>query len=424
MEKGGQKLKKDLQYYKFCAYGFLKNLRFFEPFLILFFLDSGLSFLQIGFLYSIREIARNLLEIPAGILADSLGRKRTMMSSFLMYIASFVVFYFAPDYLIFTVAMILYALGDAFRTGTHKAMIFDYLKINNWADKKVHYYGHTRSWSQIGSAVSSLLAGGFLFFLGSYRIIFLFSIIPYFLDLILISTYPNALDGLAKSFDKSKVSENFKRVLFDFINSFRRKTVLKAISSLSVHTGYYRALKDYLQPVLQTLALSLPLFLAYTDKQRTALTVAVVYFIIYMLTSFSSRKAGSFAQRFKFLSRPLNITLIIGFSLGIITGFMYENQWIVFSCVFYIGIYLVENLRKPIGISYVADVVNKDILATALSAESQAHTLVAALLAPIFGFIADSFGLGYSLIIVSCGLLVFLPLYLLRKKTENKLFVS
>ncbi len=29
---------KDLQFYKFCAYGFLKNLRFFEPFLMLFFL--------------------------------------------------------------------------------------------------------------------------------------------------------------------------------------------------------------------------------------------------------------------------------------------------------------------------------------------------------------------------------------------------
>ncbi len=51
---------KDRQYYKFCFYGFLKNLRFFEAFLLLFFLESGLTFLQIGWLYAVREISRNL----------------------------------------------------------------------------------------------------------------------------------------------------------------------------------------------------------------------------------------------------------------------------------------------------------------------------------------------------------------------------
>ena len=416
MKTGQTKIIKDLQYYKFCAYGFLKNLRLFEPFLVLFFLDSGLSFLQIGFLYSAREIARNILEIPAGILADSLGRKRTMMTSFVMYIVSFVVFYFSGTYFIFFIAMILYALGDAFRTGTHKAMIFDYLKLNNRSDQKVHYYGHTRSWSQIGSAISSLLAGGFIFYTGNYRFIFLFSIVPYVLDLILISSYPKALDGISQEFDKRKIKENFKRVFLDFINSFKKMKVLRAVANLSVHTGYYRALKDYLQPVLQTLALSLPLFLAYNDEQRTALVVAVVYFVIYMLTSFSSRNAGRFAQQFQFLAKPLNITLFVGLVFGLLSGLMFENQWIILSSVFFIGIYLIENLRKPIGISYVADAVNKDILATTLSAESQAHTLVAAILAPIFGFVADSFGLGYSLIVISAFIIFLYPILMLRNK--------
>lgn len=413
------KITKDLQYYKFCAYGFLKNLRLFEPFLILFFLDSGLTFLQIGVLYSIREIARNILEIPAGILADSLGRKRTMISSFVMYIFSFVAFYLGEVYVAFITAMLLYALGDAFRTGTHKAMIFDYLKMNNRSDQKVHYYGHTRSWSQIGSAVSSLIAGAFIFFTGNYHLIFLFSIIPYILDLILISSYPRELDGLSQAFDKKKITENFKRVFFDFINSFRKKEVLKAVANLSVHTGFYRALKDYLQPVLQTLALSLPLFLAYNDEQRTALVVAVVYFVVYMLTSFSSRNAGRFAQQFKFLSKPLNITLLVGLIFGLLSGLLYENQWVLFSSVFFIGIYLVENLRKPIGISYVADTVNKDILATVLSAESQAHTLVAAILAPVFGYIADTLGLGYSMIIISVFLFALYPFIALRNSKQD-----
>jgi hypothetical protein len=87
--------------------------------------------------------------------------------------------------------------------------------------------------------------------------------------------------------------------------------------------------------------------------------------------------------------------------------------------VFFIGIYLIENLRKPIGISYVADTVNKDILATVLSAESQAHTLVAAILAPVFGFIADTLGLGYSMIIISAFLFVLYPFFALRKANRR-----
>ena len=39
---------KDKQYFKFCLYGFLKNLRFFEPFLIIFFLQNELTYLEIG----------------------------------------------------------------------------------------------------------------------------------------------------------------------------------------------------------------------------------------------------------------------------------------------------------------------------------------------------------------------------------------
>ena len=65
---------KDLMYYKFCLYGFLKNLRFFDPFLVLFFREMGLSFLEIGALFSIREICTNFLEIPTGVVADAYAR--------------------------------------------------------------------------------------------------------------------------------------------------------------------------------------------------------------------------------------------------------------------------------------------------------------------------------------------------------------
>lgn len=411
--------KKDIQYYKFCLYGFLKNLRFFEPFIILFFLENNLTFLQIGILYSIREITRNIFEIPAGIISDSLGRKKTMITSFGLYIVSFVTYYFAQTYAGFILAMIIYSFGDAFRTGTHKAMIFDYLKMKNWEDQKVYYYGHTRSWSQFGSAISALVAGFLVFFSGSYRLIFIYSAFPYILDLILIASYPKALNGQIAGLDKQKIGKRFKVVTSDFFSTLFNRKSLKSIANLSMFTGYYKAVKDYLQPVLQSLAVSIPILMILEEKQRTAIIIGVIYFFIYLLTSFSSRKSGVFSARYRYIFIPLNITLIIGFTFGLISGIFYEYELLIIAVIAYIIIYLIENLRKPIGISYITENIDNRILATVLSAESQAHALIAAILAPIIGFLADSFGLGIALAFVSVLMILLAPIYMARKKDMN-----
>lgn len=408
--------KKDLQYYKFCFYGFLKNLRLFEPFIILFFLENNLTFLQIGVLYSIREITRNAFEIPAGIISDSLGRKKTMIASFGLYIVSFVTYYFAQSYAVFILAMIIYSFGDAFRTGTHKAMIFDYLKMNNWEDQKVYYYGHTRSWSQFGSAISALVAGFLVFFSGSYKIIFIYSALPYLLDLLLIASYPKELNGQVAGLNQKRISERFKDVTSDFFSTLFNRRSLKSIANLSMFSGYYRAVKDYLQPVLQGLAISMPILLILEEKQRTAVIIGSIYFLIYLLTSFSSRKSGYFSARFKFIFIPLNITLLGGFAFGLVSGILFEYQLIIIAVIAYIAIFLFENLRKPIGISYITENIDNRILATVLSAESQAHALIAAIIAPIIGFLADRLGVGYALAIISVLMILLSPIYMARKK--------
>lgn len=412
--------KKDVQYYKFCAYGFFKNLRFFEPFLLLFFLDKGLSFLQIGTLIAIREITINIFEIPTGILADSLGRRRSMISAFVFYIVSFIIFFFSDTYWMFIVAILFYAYGDAFRTGTHKAMIFEYLKIYGWENQKVHYYGHTRSWSQTGSAVSAVLAAIIVFRTGNYSTVFLISIIPYLIDLVLMTTYPKVLEGERRSLERGKILSTFKQTIGDFIFSFRNPGILRAILTQSVYSGYYKAVKDYLQPVIKTFALSIPLFLYLENEQRSALMVGLIYSIIYILTAFMARHSGRFAERFLNAGRALNITMLVGLLLGGFSGWFFFRNIYFPAVIFYSGVYLVENLRKPIGIALVADRLDRDVLATALSAESQAETLFAALFAPLIGFVADRWGVGQGLMIVSGLLIVLMPLYSANVRPKKK----
>ncbi len=404
---------KDLQYYKFCLYGFLKNLRFFEPFLYLFLLEKGLTYFQIGTLITVRELMRNLMEIPSGVLADVFGRRRTLILSFLSYILSFIAFYLFSSYFAFLLAMIIYAFGDSFRTGTHKAMIFEYLDINGWNDQKVYYYGHTRSWSQIGSALSSLAAAFLVFYSGNYQIIFLYSVVPYVLDLMLIISYPRALEGSGINWKDVSIGTTFRTLFKEFKNSFLNLKFAKNISNIASFSGYLRAIKDYLQPMVFMLVLSLPVSFAVSKERLSSLVIGGAYFVIYLLTSIASRNAGSIAGKFGDLSRALNKTLVFGLLLGAISGLLYSTGsvlWSVISVLLFISLFVIENIRRPVGVSYLADLFDKKILATTLSVESQVKGIFAAILAPLMGFLADLIGIGQAMVIISIVMLVIFPL--------------
>ena len=407
---------KDLQYYRFCAYGFLKNLKFFEPFLILFLLDRGLSFLQIGIVYTVREITRNVFEIPAGLAADILGRRRTMVSSFTLYILSFIIYSLSTGPPSILIATIVFGLADAFRTGTHKAMIFDYLHHHGWTDHKVAYYGHTRSWSQAGSAISALLAAVLVFCSGQISQVFIYSVIPYVLGLILMLGYPAYLDGKAMKLREVRFRAAFKDTFRSFWISFLSPKIFRGILNAAVYSGYYQALKDYLQPVIQTFAIGLPLLLALDEERKSVILIGIIYFLIYILSSFAARRSGRFASRFNGYAAPLNLTLLAGFTVGVLCGFFYLNQLPALSILLFIGIYLIENLRLPAGISYFTENLDREILATTLSAESQGKSLFTAVIALATGFLADRFDIGTAILVVSVIMLLTFPLYLIRKE--------
>ncbi|MDK2901041.1 MAG: hypothetical protein PWQ45_1631, partial [Thermosipho sp. (in: thermotogales)] len=336
-------IKKDKQFRKFQMYGFLKNLRFFEPFLILFFLSSGLSYLQIGILYSIKSIATNILEIPTGVIADLYGRKKSMLFSMISYIISFLIFYFSRSFYLYILAMIFFSFGEAFRTGTHKAMIFQYLKINGMENLKVQYYGATRAASQLGSALNSLIAASIVFVSGNYRTVFFIAILPYILNLINLATYPNELD-------KAEVKKTKKQTLKDFIDAVASWRVLKILLNTSSYSAIFKSLKDYLQPILESFALSIPIFVWLDDKKRSSIVIGIVYFFLYLLTSYASKNSWKIGK--KSSSFALNLTLFVGALSVIFAGVSYIFNFYIVSILIFIVLYILENLRRPIAVSY------------------------------------------------------------------------
>jgi MFS family permease len=363
----------------------------------------------------LREIAIIFLEIPSGVVADALGRRKTLIASFFVYILSFVLFYIAPGFFLLLAAMLLFALADAFRTGVHKAMIFQYLKVNHWEKQKVDYYGHTRSYSQMGSAVSALAAGGIVFYAGNYSSIFLASTIPYLMGMVLIYSYPKYLEGESGVFSMVAISQKFKQVVVAFGNTFRSLYYVRTLTNLSLYTGYYRAVKDYIQPLLKTFALSIPVFAWLSDDKKTAALVGIIYFFIYLLTAFASRRSGRFNKIFHHPNTAMNRTILIGFAIGLLTGLAFFIHYYVLAIVGFLAIILLENLRKPIGIAGIAELTKEEAMATSLSVESQAKSLFAALVSILLGWLADIYNPGLAILVVSAFLLILFPVYRLKK---------
>ena len=410
---------RDVQLFKFSAYGFLKNLRFFDIFILLFFRQQGMTFLQIGTLISIREISITILEIPTGLIADCYGRRNSMIFSFISYILSFFIFFFFPKFGFYAVAMILFGMGEAFRTGTHKAMILEYLKQKKITHQKVEYYGFTRSWSQIGSALAALIAGAIVFYSGNYKYVFLGSIIPYILALFLMISYPKELDGfIEKKKHPNLIKEifiNFESTLKDFINVFKDSKLRKAIINSSLFDGLFKTVKDYIQPIIKVFALSSSFLLFIKDKRDT-IVIAIIYFLLFLLSSYASRNSAKFKNKFKSLSKAINSSFLIGVSFIMLAGvFNFLNLKLV-TIICFIILYVFQNFRRPMNVGYISEIIPSKIMASGLSAESQLKTLFVAILSPIMGLLADEFGIGKALIILTSLTLLVFPLVRLQEK--------
>jgi len=354
---------------RFALYGFLKNQQYFEPFLFLVFLEKGLDFFQIGLLIGFRELCVSLMEVPSGTVADLYGRRRAMILSFGAYILSFMVFATARTLPLLFLGMFLFAVGKAFRTGTHKAMIF---------------------WSKLGSALSVLVAAALVFWTGRYSTVFWLSIPPYLLGMLNFLGYDDVLDrrpaGVAGPVRTGKHLVRSLQVAWQ--NRGLRRLVVEA----AAFEGAFRSGRDYLQPVLQQAALALPLLGALEEGRRSAVLIGVVYAALYLLSSVAARKSHRFATRFggeTTASGALWLGLLLVYLLMIPAFSLNWTLWLVLS---FLTLGVVQNLWRPMIISRFHEEAPEGREATILSIESQTGSLATVVLAPLLGFLADQIG--------------------------------
>ena len=376
--------------FRFSLYGFLKNQRYYDHFLYLVFLEKGLSYFEIGILIGFREICTNIFEIPSGAVADLYGRRRAMIFSFCAYIISFAIFAESTSLFLLFAAMFFFGLGDAFRSGTHKAMIFDWLRLQGRSDEKTKVYGFTRSWSQMGSAISVLIAGALVFYRGNFTDIFWFSIIPYALNIINFLGYPAQLDGDRQSEFSLKAVARLLSSAFKQAVHFAplRRLVFEGMG----FEGMYKASKDYLQPILKQTAIALPLLLTLDELKRSALLVTGAYFVLYLLSSFASRNSHQVSNWRGGDEGAARFMWWIDLALFALLVPVLWFGWYPAIIALFVGLAILQNFWRPGLISRFNAQSTPEMGATILSIEAQSKSLATIVLAPLLGLLVDSVG--------------------------------
>ncbi|MCK8060011.1 MULTISPECIES: MFS transporter [unclassified Fusibacter] len=398
-------IKKDNQIKKFSWYGFLKNLKFFEPYLLLYLLGDGMSLLSIGYLFAVREATTYIFEVPSGIIADYFGKKKELMMCFVFYIISFIGLFIGKSVFIYLLAMFFYGLGEAFRSGTHKAMILSYLEQKGWQNYKTKVYGRTRSFSLVGSSVSAMLAIVLALYLPSLKLIFLFSVIPFIIDFILIWSYPHSLDEAThKTMHLSDFFRSGRSTVKSILNQRNLRDVL--INS-AVFTGLFKTIKHYIQPILQGVILStgIVFLMSQSADDTVKIVLGLVYGIFNLVSAYASKNLHKWVSdkeaqhRFDDLLSAMIIMLFV-----VALGLRLNSMVLVIGGFFFI--YIIKDVRRPLFLVTASHFMKKKERATALSVESQISALSMIILGPLCGAIADYFGMTMLFVFLGIAMLV------------------
>ena len=140
-------------------YNFLFSLRIADGVWVVFLLSRGFSLAQVGIAEAVFHVVSFLCEVPSGIAADLLGRKRTLVASSLCGACSALLMAFSQSFWGVYLSMAFQALMYNFCSGTQEALTYDSLLASGKETAYLKHNAWLRGASQVSAALSNLLGG-------------------------------------------------------------------------------------------------------------------------------------------------------------------------------------------------------------------------------------------------------------------------
>ena len=355
-------------------------------FWILFFIQNGLSLLQIGLLESIFHGTSLLCEIPSGMLADRFSYKTNLYLARLSSIGSSILILFGQgNFWIYAIAMMVNAWSYNFDSGTSTAFLFDSAVEAGQKDRYLQISSFLSGVAEVTRTLGTVVAGFFIH--GALAWTYYIAIGLSLLSILLIFLMK---EPESKSDERNHLT--LKRILEVVKQEWQDKPVL-----------------FYWMLTYQLVGTIMCMFYFYYQQKISDLTSWQVSLIMLIGSGFNLLavylasqigKKWNSNQVFPILVALTGLTLLL---VGVKTPFAYLSVYLLTNALY--AVY------QPIYYNDLQAYLPSSVRATMLSINSMMFSLSMIVIFPLTGWLIDT--CGFVAVFLVLGLITFLSFPLL-----------
>ena len=360
----------------------------------------GFSLWEIGLAESVFHVVSLLCEVPSGMAADLLGRKKTLVSGGVCMVLQSLLMAFASDLFTICFAMGLNALAMTMFSGTSTALLYDSLKQEGCEAEYIQVSANGSQISMLANAIGSMasILNQFLGYAGFYLLNAAFEGISALANMLLAE--PIVTESQA-SREKHALPEQFRQLVRDSLHVLHTcPMAVKLIASSALISVPSYLTKMFLQQRLVELGwptelLFLPLLLGgLACVAGTEIGRRVRYRSMRRLYTACALLCGVG-------------TLLVGAApaWGGILGMMLVQG--------VLEVYLLHESQK------LNDAIPSDQRATLISVDGMAYSLLMIPASPLVGAVGDAFGQAGAGLALLGGVIVLSGVALLGKKPQE-----
>lgn len=354
----------------------ISNLFFERSIFVLYLIHKGMNIAEISLFQSTINVAMLVGEIPTGMLADNIGKKKSLLIGSILMIIYYLSMIFSHTFLLFLLGAAVFGIGSTFVSGTNTAYLYDLL---NDKTSSVKMLG--RLSAVITGAIGlAMVIGGYLQ-KSSWELIMWLGVIAQIIGVIILLSLPNIV---------VRASDAKRSFIYDIYLAFKNTPFLrKALFLLGLNEGVVSSIYILAQAILNKFGMA-------TEH------IAYVFCIETLLSVVAFAKIETFINKF---GRKRVIVFTVAATAVAFLGLNTPNIMVISCMIFLISV--LNNCYTTVLLDEFNHVIKKDIRATAISCFNMMSALFMACIFWTISVLGDNYIFAFSILGVVSTLSLF-----------------
>jgi MFS family permease len=366
----------------------ISSLFFERSIFVLYLIYKGLNLGEIALFQSTINIAMLVGEIPTGIIADNIGKKKALLMGSILMIIYYLSMLFSDTFVMFVLGAVVFGIGSTFVSGTNTAYLYDLM------DDKISSVKMLGRLSAIitGAIGLAMVIGGYLQ-KTSWESVMWLGVSAQIIGVCILLSLPNIV---------VRASCSKKIFLYDVFRAFKNKGFLrKALFLLGLNEGIVSSIYILAQAILNKFGM------------RTE-HIAWVFCIETFLSVVAFSQIETFIN--KFGRKKVMVVTIAGTALAFLG--LNTSKTLVISCLVLL-ISVLNNCYTTVLLDEFNNVIEKDIRATAISCFNMMSALFMACIFWSISVIGDNYIFMFSILGAISTLSLFGLFKYLARSSDN-----